>query len=159
MLTAVIWQCKNNKKEFVVGLLRQWTLNNHYCLSCVTKSFYQGSCRNCAQITFQSSWPVLSATYVSFLRAAYRHFETLGGTCQIKDSSSVKALPKEQRTWGVLWHSKHLSSKLKIQQTLKSGSNFSLVLFGNGQEIQSTTLTNPSNNYAKSMWQLTGWFF
>ena len=67
-----------------------------------------------------------------------------------------KNIAKTQRTRGIEYFDSlnTFSSKQKLQQVLKSWSNFSLVLFGNGQEIQSTTLTNPSNNYAKSMWQL-----
>ena len=50
-------------------------------------------------------------------------------------------------------------SKQKLQQAFKSWSNFSLVLFGKGQEkhrtnfdkTHVTTLTNPCINFGKSM--------
>ena len=37
-------------------------------------------------------------------------------------------------------------SKQKLQQVLKSWSNFSLFIFGKGQEIHRTSLTNPCKN-------------
>ena len=44
-----------------------------------------------------------------------------------------------------------ISSKQKLQQALKSWSNFSVVLFGKRREMRRTTLTNPRNNFNKSM--------
>ena len=45
-------------------------------------------------------------------------------------------------------------SKQKLQQALKSCSNFSLVLFSQGREKYRTTLKNPFNNFNISMEQL-----
>ena len=63
-----------------------------------------------------------------------------------KEETSANA----QRTQGVgIFRSLNkLISKQKLQQVLKSWSNISLVLFGKGQEIHRTTLTNPRNNLA-----------
>ena len=44
-----------------------------------------------------------------------------------------------------------ISSKQKLQPALKSWSNFSVVLFGKRREMRRTTLTNPRNNFNKSM--------
>ena len=46
---------------------------------------------------------------------------------------------------------KNFISKQKLQQPLKSLSNFSLVLFGKGRKIYITTLTNSCNNFDNSM--------
>ena len=64
-----------------------------------------------------------------------------------------KTLPTEQRTQGIEYFDSFntFSSKQKLQQALKSWSNFSLVLFGKGREIQLTTLTDPCNNQNKSI--------
>ena len=45
------------------------------------------------------------------------------------------------------------SSKQKLQSSLKSWSNFSLVLFGKRREIHRTTLTKPCINLNESMYQ------
>ena len=60
-------------------------------------------------------------------------------------SAMFSTLQKAQLTHGIEYFDflNTFSSKQKLQQTLKSWSNFSLVLFGKGQEIHRTTLTNP----------------
>ena len=40
-------------------------------------------------------------------------------------------------------------SKQKFQQAFRSWSKFTLILFGNGGEIQKTTLLNPCDNLNK----------
>ena len=52
---------------------------------------------------------------------------------------------------GIDYFDSLFSSKQKLQQALKSWKNFSVVLFGKGREIRRTTLTNPRNNFNKSM--------
>ena len=67
----------------------------------------------------------------------------------------IKTLPKAQRAQGIEYCDSFntFSSKQKLQQALKSLSNFSLVLFGKrkGREIPRTTLTNLCNNLYKSL--------
>ena len=60
-----------------------------------------------------------------------------------------ETLPKAQRTQGIEYFDSFntFSSKQKLQQALKSWSNFSLFLFGKGPEIHKTTLTNTCNNF------------
>ena len=55
-------------------------------------------------------------------------------------------LSKAQRTQGTEYFASF--------NTLKSWPNFSLVLFGKGQEIHTITLTNPFNKFNKAMWEL-----
>ena len=66
-----------------------------------------------------------------------------------KDKKRKKILPKVQRTQYIQYFNSFNTfiSKQKLQQALKSWSNFSLVLFGKGQEIHRTTLTNPCSNF------------
>ena len=52
-----------------------------------------------------------------------------------------------------LTHSTPFSWEQKLQQTLKSWSIFSLLLFGKGRETQRTTLKNPCNNLEKFIYQ------
>ena len=61
--------------------------------------------------------------------------------------------PKAQRTQSSEYFDSFntFSSKQKLQQGLKSWSNFGLVLFGKGHDIRRTTLTNPRNNFYQSM--------
>ena len=69
-------------------------------------------------------------------------------------------MPKAQRTQGI--EDFDFDLKHELQQSLKSWYNFSLILFGKGQEkwlwqIHETTLTNACNNLEKSMkklWQI-----
>ena len=59
-----------------------------------------------------------------------------------------KTLPKAQRAKGIEFFDSFniFSSKQKPQQALETWSNFTLILFGKGQEIHRTTLTNPHKN-------------
>ena len=66
----------------------------------------------------------------------------------------IKTLPKAQGIGGNEYFDSFntFSLKQKPQQGLKSLSNFSLVLFGKGREIQRTTFPfNPFINFDKSM--------
>ena len=56
-------------------------------------------------------------------------------------------LQKAQRTQDIECYVTH--STPSLQQVLKSWSNFILVLFGKGREIQRATLTNPCINFDK----------
>ena len=71
---------------------------------------------------------------------------------------SKKTLPKAQQTQGIENFDPFTpcNSKKMLQQALKAWSNFSLVLFGQVQEIHRTyveTLTNSCNNFETSMYQ------
>ena len=81
----------------------------------------------------------------------------------LRHSYEEKNLPKAQRTQGIEYFDSLNTANLKqkLQQALKSWSNFSLVLFGKEREKHRTTLTNPCNtltnpstNFDKSMYQL-----
>ena len=78
-----------------------------------------------------------------------------------EEKRSFKGAKKKhcQRHNGPKASSFHLTP-LNLQQALKPWSNFSLVLFGKGQEnivhlfqIHVITLTNPFNNLEKSVYQ------
>ena len=77
--------------------------------------------------------------------------------CSINTSpigpESYKALPKAQRTQGIEYFDSFntFSSMQKLQQALQYWSNFSSVSFDRGREKNKTTLTNPWNNFDKSM--------
>ena len=55
----------------------------------------------------------------------------------MQSEQNTKTLPKAQRTQGIEYFDSfnNFISKQKLQQALKSWSNFSLVLFGKGREI------------------------
>ena len=65
-----------------------------------------------------------------------------------------KTWKKAQRIQGIEYFDSFntSSSKQKLQQALKSYSNFNLVLFGKGREIHGTK--NPCKNSIKSILQL-----
>ena len=71
----------------------------------------------------------------------------------INPQDHQETLPKAQRIQGIEYSDTYntFSSKQKLQETLKSWSNFSFVLFGKRREMHRTTLKNPCNNFDKSM--------
>ena len=65
----------------------------------------------------------------------------------------MEILLKAQRAQGIEYFDLFniLSSIQKLQQALKSWSNFSLVCLAKGDRKMHTTLTNPGSNSNKSM--------
>ena len=61
-----------------------------------------------------------------------------------KEGETKETLPKAHWAWSTLTH----STSFEILVKLKLG------LFGKGQEIHGTPLTNPCNKFNKSMYQL-----
>jgi len=88
------------------------------------------------------------------------HTGTLPFSPSIQQRDKGKIIPhpnnketkaKETQSIEYFYSYNYFSSMLKLQQAFKSWSNFGLILFGKGREIHRTTLTNPCNNFIKSI--------
>ena len=79
--------------------------------------------------------------------------EAINCSSLLVTQSANTALPKAQRTQGIEYFDSFngFILKQKPQHALTSWSNFSLILFDKGQEKQRITLTNPCNNFNKSI--------
>ena len=74
-----------------------------------------------------------------------------GGGAKLFQKIILQTLPKAQRTQGIKFDSiNDFISWQTFQQSLKSWSIFSFVLFGKGQEIHVTTLSHSCNNFNKT---------